>query len=263
MNTDTGGLVVALQRCGLCRALGAARLEALAASAQEMTVETGTDVIREDDVADAMYVILDGAAQVYTSNAEGQEIVLARLESGEHFGEQALLPGSTGRRNASVRAVETLRVARVPKTAFQAALAEDDVLRERMVQLGVAQLRTRVGHLSPLASAIGLDKLGVTRRELAKGELLFRQGDEADALYFVSVGRLAVWREDAGERVFIRYVDRGGCVGEVAIIRHDRRSATVVADEPSQLLAVPRAAFEPLYRESTVVREHFATLESV
>jgi ferredoxin-NADP reductase/CRP-like cAMP-binding protein/cytochrome P450 len=253
----------ALRRCGLCRSLTDARLDALAGAAQEVTAERGTELIREADAADAMFVVLDGAVQVYTSNAEGKEIVLARLESGDHFGEQALLPGSTGRRNASVRAVERVRAARIPKATFQAALAEDDVLRERVVQLGVDQVRARVQQLSPLASAIELDKLGLSRRELGAGEVLFHQGDAADALYFVSVGRLAVWREHEGERMFVRYVDRGGCVGELALVQHSRRSATVVADEPSQLLAVPRATFEPLYRGSTAIREHFATLQSV
>src|SRR6185295_19558986 len=125
-----------LLRCGLFRGFDKSRLDSLSRSVEEIDATLGTDIIREGDPGDAMFVVLRGAVQVYTRNHDGLEVVLARLETGEHFGEQALLPGGTGRRNASVRAVETARIARVPKSAFQAALAQDDALRERLVEIG-------------------------------------------------------------------------------------------------------------------------------
>jgi CRP-like cAMP-binding protein len=60
------------------------------------------DIVREGEAADAMYVILAGEVQIYTRNGDGREVTLARLEAGDHFGEQTLLPGSTGRGYASV-----------------------------------------------------------------------------------------------------------------------------------------------------------------
>ena len=252
-----------LRRCGLCRSLGDARLEALAAAVNEVSAGTGSDVVREGEPGDAMFVVLAGAVQVYTRDHDGREIVLARLEAGEHFGEQALLPGGTGLRNASVRAAEAVRLARVPKAAFQAILGEDEVLRERLVELGTEQVRGKLQQLSALASGIGLGNVASLRRSLAAGEVLFRQGAEAQALYFVSAGRLAVWREGSGDRTLIRYVELGGCVGELALVRSDRRSATVTAEGPAEVLEVPRAAFAELYRGSAAVREHLTTLEAV
>jgi hypothetical protein len=51
---------------------------------------------------------------------------------------------------------------------------------------------------------IGLDAVASQRRVLADAEVLFRQGHDADALYFVSAGRLAVWREEGGARALGR-----------------------------------------------------------
>ena len=252
-----------LRRCGLYRALSDERLEVLAGAVSEVVGERGGDIIREGESGDAMFVVLAGAVQVYTRDHDGREIVLARLGAGEHFGEQALLPGSTGLRNASVRAAEAVRLARVPKAAFEAILGEDGVLRDRLVELGTEQVRGKVQQLSALASGIGLGNVTALRRGLASGEVLFRQGDAAEALYFVSAGRLAVWREEAGERTLIRYVELGACVGELALVRSERRSATVTAEGPAEVLAVPRGTFAELYRGSAAVREHLTTLAAV
>src|SRR6185436_16596549 len=107
---------------------------------------------------------------------------------------------------------DPVRLARVPKSAFQSALAQNDALRERLMQIGSEQLRGNLQALSPLARGLGLSSVSSLQRELVPGEVLFRQGDEADALYFVSEGRLAIYRQDE----LIGYVERGGCVGELA-----------------------------------------------
>src|SRR2546422_3955753 len=249
-------LAQALRRCGLFRGFDAARLDALAAAAQEVGVAAGAVVFREGAPGDAVYVVLDGAVQIYTRDRDGREVVLVRLEAGEHFGEQSLLPGTTGRRSAGARAAEAIRLARVPKGDFQAALAEDDALRERLVAIGGEQVRRNLQILSPLARGLGLEAVASQRRALADGEVLFRQGDDADALYFVAVGRLAVWREDGGARALIRYVERGGCVGEVALVRRDRRSATVTAEGAAEVLALRRS------RSVRRSEEHTSELQS-
>src|SRR5438045_429635 len=76
----------------------------IAEQGETLDSPAGGVIIREGEVGDKMYVILDGAVQVFTTSFDGSDIVLARLEAGRWFGEQALIPGGTGRRNASIRA---------------------------------------------------------------------------------------------------------------------------------------------------------------
>src|SRR5262245_16041640 len=255
---ETGNL---LRRCGLFRDLDDKSLDAISQSAEEITADGGMDIIHENETGDAMYVVLSGEVQVYTRNAEGREITLARLGAGEYFGEQSLLPGGTGRRYASVRAVELVRLARIPKNAFQSVLANDDVLRERLVEIGEEQVRHYLQQLSPLARAINLNVVGRLRRNFAPGEVLFRQGDEADALYFVNLGRLSVWHEENGERTLIGYVERLGCVGELALVTKDRRNQTVIAEDYAEVTGVFRTAFDEVYSESSSFRDYLTTLQ--
>ncbi len=64
--------------------------------------------------------------------------------------------------------------------------------------------------------------------ELPAGAPLFRQGDPADALYFVEQGELAVVLEVPGAgRVPVRRFGPGQCIGEMALYRRETRTATV------------------------------------
>lgn len=72
--------------------------------------------------------------------------------------------------------------------------------------------------------------------ELAAGAALFRQGDPADALYFVERGELAVVREVPGAgRVPVRRFGPGQCIGEMALYRREARTATVETLSPALL----------------------------
>ena len=65
---------------------------------------------------------------------------------------------------------------------------------------------------------------------LAEGEVLFRQGDPAESLFFIEEGELAVMLEVPGAgRVPVRRFGPGQCLGEMALYRSDRRTATVEA----------------------------------
>jgi NTE family protein len=82
---------------------------------------------------------------------------------------------------------------------------------------------------------------------LPGGETLMSQGEESDALYVLLYGRLAAMRRGAdGQLRDLGAVAPGECVGEVGLITRQARSATVVALRDSELLRLPRAAFERL-----------------
>ena len=77
----------------------------LAAWMQKRVANAGEVIFSEGDVADAMYVIEDGAVQVYVTDAAmGLTVDVATLGRGEAFGEMALVTGEP--RKASVKCLE-------------------------------------------------------------------------------------------------------------------------------------------------------------
>ncbi len=81
------------------------------------------------------------------------------------------------------------------------------------------------------------------------GETLIAEGDEADGLFLVVLGRLqARVAEGDGWRP-VGDIGRGEVVGEAALLTEQRRTASVVALRDSELLHLPTAAFEQLVTE--------------
>jgi CRP/FNR family transcriptional regulator, cyclic AMP receptor protein len=89
-----------------------------------------------------------------------------------------------------------------------------------------------------------------TTRRLAGREELFHKGDPAAQVYVVASGRLKVVTISAdGDEVLFAIVDEGEVVGELPMLTGGRRTASVVALEPSELLALARRDFLRFLRE--------------
>jgi CRP-like cAMP-binding protein len=88
------------------------------------------------------------------------------------------------------------------------------------------------------------------RRELERGEVVFREGDPADSVHLVLSGHLAVSVSTAdGERATLNVIGPGSHVGELALLARGaprERSATVVALEPSVTRVLTATAFREL-----------------
>lgn len=86
---------------------------------------------------------------------------------------------------------------------------------------------------------------------LAAGELLFREGDEVDAFYFVISGLLEVSKDQEdqdgnpdNDRLVLAEIGPGSTIGEMQILTGGVRSATVTAVAPSGLVRFPKTAFD-------------------
>jgi CRP/FNR family cyclic AMP-dependent transcriptional regulator len=86
------------------------------------------------------------------------------------------------------------------------------------------------------------------RRTFARNETLVHEGDPADSLHLIAVGRLAVRASlPSGDSVTLSILVPGQYFGELALLRDDRRrTARVVALEPAQTLSLSAPAFHRL-----------------
>lgn len=88
---------------------------------------------------------------------------------------------------------------------------------------------------SDLLQGLGEDDAAIVQaamqeRRLFEGELLFRQGDEADGLYVLTVGSVSVVGHGDGRTQRYLSLSPGMMVGETAMLDGGRRSADAVAD---------------------------------
>ncbi|WP_424830959.1 Crp/Fnr family transcriptional regulator [Ruegeria sp.] len=76
---------------------------------------------------------------------------------------------------------------------------------------------------------------------LARGEVLFEQDDEGDALYAILEGTLeASFLAMSGRKLSLSLMRAGEVFGEIALFDNGPRTATITAAEPSKVLRVRR-----------------------
>jgi ATP-binding cassette subfamily B protein len=95
----------------------------------------------------------------------------------------------------------------------------------------------------------------VERVSVGRGELVVRQGDASDSMFFVEEGRLrALWQTDEGKRGDVAYLRRGDFFGERSLLLGAPRAVSVEAVTPASLLVLHEPAFRRLYDADAAFR---------
>ncbi|OGV66391.1 MAG: hypothetical protein A2498_06305 [Lentisphaerae bacterium RIFOXYC12_FULL_60_16] len=71
---------------------------------------------------------------------------------------------------------------------------------------------------------------GLVTRRFARGDLVFRDGDQAQEAYRIVEGFVSIWRDNHGERVNVGTRGDGEIIGEMALLDDTVRSANVTAE---------------------------------
>lgn len=140
--------VALLQSLGIFAKASRPALERLAGGLTELTVPDGEAVVREGEVADALYVLLDGQVTVTARGEAGIEQQLRTMEPGSYFGEIGLLEHIP--RTATVTATGPCRLYRIDGEAFIEALTS---LSASTSLLEGAKTRLAASHPSYVPSA--------------------------------------------------------------------------------------------------------------
>ena len=92
-------------------------------------------------------------------------------------------------------------------------------------------------------------------RRFARAEVVFHEGDPADTFHLIAKGRFAVRVSTAlGDTATLAVLGRGDFFGELALVGANVRSATVVALERGETLAIRREDFDTLRMEHPTVQ---------
>jgi len=235
--------------------IAATLIESLGANARSVSLADGDVLVEQGDAADNVYFIQSGTVTASKSTPQG-EVVVGTVEAGQVIGEVTVVAG--GLRTATLTASGPVEVLEIERSEFEAWLngnpeiadSVSDQARERVDRTNVA---TMVAELMGSSDQALVQQVvdRVEWRRLEAGEVLFREGDLADAAYFVVGGRLMVLAADAdGNEQLIAELGRGEIVGELGLLDRARRSATVRAVRDTTLAAFSTSTFEELVATS-------------
>jgi CRP-like cAMP-binding protein/Fe-S-cluster-containing hydrogenase component 2 len=195
---------------------------------------------------------------------------VAELGPGSLFGEMTCL--SFYPRSATVRArgelvvVEMLRnilqvLQRTP--AFKKRLDDDYRSRAlaghlRSIPLFAALPESLLASLKDRVELVTIDPFTQDKKKNfswdAEKAVVFREGDEADALYVVRIGFAKVSRAMPGGEIVLAYLGRGEWFGEMALLGGSTRTATVSALDHVELVKIPFAEIQRMMAQHPEVR---------
>ena len=110
-------------------------------------------------------------------------------------------------------------------------------------------------HSLPLFEEVSRTSLASIARDAhlkpaPKGTFLFFQSDPANAVYLVHRGAIAIQLENPdGRELVINEMSLGDCFGELGILTGQPRSTSALAIMDSEVLFIPRAAFEAVLEQ--------------
>jgi CRP-like cAMP-binding protein len=131
-----------LRNLRLFKSLADIELDSYPNWTEVITVGPGEFVVKEHEHGEHLYVILDGIVEVFIIDEDGKINILAKLKPGAYFGEQALMEGNNGERNAYVRTDDETRLVKIAKDYFKLALKRDSELASALSKAGEAQKQT-------------------------------------------------------------------------------------------------------------------------
>ena len=230
--------------------LEAELIESLAPRARSVSLADGEVLVEQGDAADKVYFIESGRMSASKSTPQG-DVVVGTVEAGHVIGEVTVVAG--GLRTATLTARGPVELLEIERMEFEDWLnghpemadRVSDEARERVDRTNVATMVAELmGSTDQAIVQQVVDRVGW--RRLEAGEVLFEQGDVADAAYFVVGGRVSVHAVDDGEERLVAELGRGEVVGELGLLDRAPRSATVRAVRDTTLASFSAATFEDL-----------------
>lgn len=155
-----------------------AELNWIAARSHRCVFNAGKNIITADQPGEAVYVILHGTVKIHIEQADGRDVVLSIIGSGDTLGEMSLID-SAGR-SASAIALEDSLLLWMDKSTFQQILADFPPVALNLVRILSARVRLNNELIQALAA---MDVYGrVARQLLAFAEKYGEQGEGESVL---------------------------------------------------------------------------------
>jgi CRP/FNR family cyclic AMP-dependent transcriptional regulator len=172
-NPTAGNLAVLATRAQLLaksflfRGLEQGLLERVARLSQPKRLNVGETLFWEDEPADALYGVAKGLIRIWVHGPDGRELTLNLMESGDFFGEIALLDGLP--RTASASALADTEMLSVPRAAFQDLMRQEPKLALHIIELLCERLRHNTDRIRDAAFLDLGTRLAKTLEALATG----------------------------------------------------------------------------------------------
>ena len=101
---------------------------------------------------------------------------------------------------------------------------------------------------------------GIHNQHFEPGDIIFEQGDLGDSVYVIEEGECEVLCKRKGQRELLATLSGGECFGEMALLSHRTRNATIRARTAMNVLIIPKGDFDKLRQSVPIFGDVFTEL---
>jgi predicted acylesterase/phospholipase RssA/CRP-like cAMP-binding protein len=232
-----------LSQLGPFRSLPRAELSQILPLVRTISLDAGGNLFEAEAPSDSLCIVASGTLRLISQTETGRLVLVA---AGDIFSENPLRSAVPP---AAVVAEEPSVILKIPISALGSlpdtgAAAATATLLLRLQLASIPMLRDLSDAL--FARLVANGELVTVKR----GEVVMREGEVPDCLYFVTSGSLEVFRRQADDTItIIDFLSEGDCVGELALLLKDHRTASVRAWRDARLIRIPDHCFEEVFQQ--------------
>lgn len=206
----------------------------------EKKVVEGDHVIDQGADGDNFYVIESGYFDIIVNGN-----TVGKYENKGSFGELALMYNQP--RAATIVATSTGSLWAMDRETFRRIVLKNAYNKRKMYENLIDNV--------PMLKTLDLyERMNVAdalvTRSFEDGEVIIKQGDEADCMYFIEDGEVRVTvknqKDPESKEVEVKRYTKGGYFGELALVTHKPRAATAYSVGKTKCAVLDVQAFERL-----------------
>jgi len=229
--------VTFLKGVSLFNGMSDSTLERIADVMQHMTFEPKHRLFKQGDAGDYMYMIQSGKASIQIASRKTgyfpKEVV--QFGPGRFFGDQAIKDNAP--RTATVVAVDKLQCWAIDRTNFLGLLGSMQQALEESIGVSILKNVKLLKTLNE-KQLMTISRV-LTSEVFAPGADIIKQGEDGEKFYMVADGQVSIQINC----VEVVRLGKSAFFGEGALLRNDKRSATVTAVAPTKCLVLSRENF--------------------
>jgi len=217
-------LLEAVKEILLFRSLESEQLNEVLDAMFERKVTPNEYIIKQGDDGDNFYVVESGVYNIFIKQGN-EDVKVGSCQNKGSFGELALMYNMP--RAATIQSAGDGMLWAMDRQTFRRIVLRNAFQKRKMYE----SLLEKVPLLSSLNAYERMNLAdALTSKTYTSGSVIIQQGDPADGMYFVETGEVSVTvvGNDGSERQ-VTTITEGGYFGELALVTHKARAATVTA----------------------------------
>ena len=229
--------VTFLKSVTLFNGMSDSTLEKIADVMQNKVFEPKQRLFKQGDAGDYMYMIQSGKASIQIASRKTGYFPkeVTQFGPGRFFGDQAIKDNAP--RTATVVAVDRLQCWAIDRTNFLGLLGSMQQALEESIGVSILKnvklLKTlNEKQLMTISRVLSAENFG-------PGTDIIKQGEDGDKFYMVADGQVSIQINC----VEVVKLGKNATFGEGALLRNEKRSATVTAVAPTKCLVLSRENF--------------------